>query len=103
MKELMRSLSVRGGVILASTFLAPELMAQENQRSPSARSALEEIVVVARRTEENLLDVPITVTAVSGERLKAASITDGVDLIRVVPTLNVQQSSTGPGQSYSLR
>src|SRR5690606_36214763 len=24
-------------------------------------------------------------------------------LIRVVPTLNVQQSSTGPGQSYSLR
>ncbi len=103
MKELMRSLSVNGGVILASTFLAPQLMAEENQRSPSARSALEEIVVVARRTEENLLDVPITVTAVSGERLKAASITDGVDLIRVVPTLNVQQSSTGPEQSYSLR
>src|SRR3546814_7707697 len=24
-------------------------------------------------------------------------------MIRLVPTLNVQQSSTGPGQSYSLR
>lgn len=100
MKSLTQ-LSIAGGVVLASSLVVQPVLAQENQRRAS--SSLEEVVVVARRTEESALDVPITVTAISGERLETATITDGVDLIRVVPTLNVQQSSTGPGQSYSLR
>ena len=77
----------------------PAAMAQTD----SARKTLEEIVVVARRTEERALDVPITITAISSEQIKAAQIENGADLIRVVPTLNVQQPSTGPGQSYALR
>jgi len=71
--------------------------------SVAAGDGLGDIVVVARRAEERLQDVPISITAISGEKLKAAQITQGSDLIRLVPTLNVQQSSTGPGQSYSLR
>src|SRR3546814_4084308 len=68
------------------------------------RSAgLGDILVVARRTQERLQDVPISITAISAEKIESAQISQGSDLIRLVHTLNVQQSSTGPGQSYSLR
>src|SRR3546814_1476848 len=53
--------------------------------------------------QERLQDVPISITAISAEKIESAQISQGSDLIRLVPTLNVQQSSTGPGQSYSLR
>jgi iron complex outermembrane receptor protein len=84
--------------------------ASSNQTAAEAGGAasdrdggLGEIVVVARRQEENLQSVPLTVTAISGDTLQAASITEGSDLIRLIPTLNVQQPSTQPGVQYSLR
>src|SRR3546814_11825879 len=69
----------------------------------SSDLGLGDILVVARRTQERLQDVPISITAISAEKIESAQISQGSDLIRLVPTLNVQQSSTGPGQSYSLR
>lgn len=69
----------------------------------TASKTLEEVLIVARRKEERSMDVPITVTAISSEQIKAAQIDNGADLIRLVPTLNVQQPSTGPGKAYALR
>jgi iron complex outermembrane receptor protein len=66
-------------------------------------NGLGEVVVVARRVEEKAQNVPISVTAISGETLKAASITENTDLIRLVPNLNVQHAATGPGVQFSLR
>jgi|GEM_PF-1093049 len=85
-----------------ATMLTPSTVsAQEDQLTRSGM--LEEIVVVARRTEERLQDVPITVTAISGDLIRRASISNATDLIKVVPTLSVAQSSQGPGQGYALR
>lgn len=93
--------------VVAAALHAGAAWGQDTAAPPSAPTPsinqIEEIVVVARRTAERLQDVPIAVTAVSGETLQEAQITQSTDLIRLVPTLNVQQSSTGPGQSYSLR
>src|SRR3546814_7361314 len=69
----------------------------------SSDLGLGDILVVARRTQERLQDVPISITAISAEKIESAQISKWSDLIRLVPPLNVQQSSTGPGQSYSLR
>src|SRR3546814_12422301 len=69
----------------------------------SSDLGLGDILVVARRTQERLQDVPISITAISADKIESAQISQGSDLIRLVPTLNVPQSSTGPGQSYSLR
>ncbi len=77
--------------------------AADPPRFVADQNGLADIVVVARRTQERLQDVPISITAISAETIKSAQISQGSDLIRLVPTLNVQQSSTGPGQSYSLR
>lgn len=73
------------------------------QEGDSART-LEEIVVVARRTEERAMDVPITVTVVGAEQIKAAQLNSGEDLIRVVPSLHAAQGTTGPGATtYAIR
>src|SRR3546814_2652452 len=61
------------------------------------------MVVVARRSEENLQSVPISVTAISSAALEAHTVTTGTDLQKLVPTLNVGVSIFGSSQQYSLR
>src|SRR3546814_1848908 len=82
---------------------------QARTASPAANeesrqgSTFEYIVVVARRSEENLQPVPISVTAISSEALEAHTVTTGTDLQKLVPTLNVGVSIFGSSQQYSLR
>jgi iron complex outermembrane receptor protein len=57
--------------------------------------ALDEIVVTAEKRSERLLDVPLSVTAVSGDQLAKQGITSAIDLERVVPGFSYQQSSSG--------
>src|SRR3546814_11140577 len=82
---------------------------QARTASPAANeesrqgSTFEYIVVVARRSEENLQSVPISVTAISSEALEAHTVTTGTDLQKLVPTLNVGVSIFGSSQQYSLR
>jgi iron complex outermembrane receptor protein len=66
-------------------------------------SQLGEVVVVARRVEESLQSVPLTITAVSAEQLKLQTITTGTDLQGLVPSLSVGISIFGATQQYSLR
>jgi iron complex outermembrane receptor protein len=47
----------------------------------------QDIVVTAQRREERLVDVPISITAVTSEKLEATGITSMTDLDRVVPGL----------------
>lgn len=97
---------LRTGVALAALTMAAvsgEACAQVAEGAVAEPNRLDDIVVVARRAQERLQDVPISITAISADTIKSAQISQGSDLIRLVPTLNVQQSSTGPGQSYSLR
>uniref|UniRef100_UPI0025CD0A0C TonB-dependent receptor n=1 Tax=Phenylobacterium sp. TaxID=1871053 RepID=UPI0025CD0A0C len=51
---------------------------------------VEEVVVTARRREETLKDVPVAVTAVSGERLAATGAVDITTLQQSTPNITVQ-------------
>lgn len=53
-------------------------------------SAVEELVVTARRREESLKDVPVAVTAVSADRLEATGAADITTLQQSTPNLTVQ-------------
>lgn len=64
---------------------------------------LEEITVVARRLEENLQSVPMSVTRIGGDELEIRNISTGTDLQKLVPTLSVGVSIYGADQQYSLR
>ncbi|MDB5425817.1 MAG: hypothetical protein JWQ29_3233, partial [Phenylobacterium sp.] len=105
-RKCLRNLYVSGASLAAIAALgvvASPGEARAAEAAAASTNALEEVVVVARRTEERLQDVPISVTAISSEGLKQANVSSGADLIKLVPTLSVQQGATGPGVNYSLR
>lgn len=72
---------------LASTIpLAPVAFAQN--------AVLEEVIVTARKREEAIQDVPVSVTAFTGNQLRDAGITNLKDLGYQTPGLQVDQSSS---------
>ncbi|MFO6446474.1 TonB-dependent receptor [Erythrobacter sp. NE805] len=57
-----------------------------------------EIIVTTQKIEQRALDVPITVSAVSGQRIRELGVTDLDELSVYVPGLNIQeQSANNPG------
>ena len=64
------------------------------QDTAAPTSGLEEVVVTAQRREENLQRAAIAVSAVAGEKLTEASITQATDLTRLFPSLQVAPASS---------
>jgi iron complex outermembrane receptor protein len=61
------------------------------QAAPAATTGVvEELVVTARRREENLKDVPVAVTAITAERLALTGATDITTIQQTTPNLTVQ-------------
>lgn len=76
--------SVLGLTVLATS---SPLWAQQLQ--------LEEVVVSAQKRVENLQDVPIAVTAVSGEKIDQAAIRDLPDLVDYIPNVSMVRNAGG--------
>jgi outer membrane receptor protein involved in Fe transport len=58
----------------------------------------EEIVVTAQKIEQRAVDVPITISAISGDRMRELGVSDLDELSNYVPGLNIQeQSANNPG------
>lgn len=91
-------LSVVFGAVFAFN-PARELAAQEADASRSA--LLEEIVVTARRREENVQDVPISITAFTGERLESLGVEDLSDIDRLTPNLQFDSTAAVSGSSVA--
>lgn len=72
-------------------------------RSGSSFTVLEEIVVTSQKRTESLQEVPVSVTAISGDELVARQIRTAEDLVMGVPNLQVV-SPLGEGMPvFSLR
>lgn len=62
-------------------------------RAQETATKLEEIIVTAQRREERLQDVPLSVSALSGDKLARAGITDAYQLTQVMPGLTFSKTS----------
>jgi len=67
------------------------------------RAELEEIVVTAQKRAQNVQDVPISLTAVSGSFMEESGIATLQDLGGYVPNLSLSQSSNVANQRIILR
>src|SRR3546814_491700 len=65
------------------------------QTEAAAANDAMDIIVTARRREERLQDVPVAVTAVTGQNLAAANIFQVQDIQQTVPGLTIQSSAFG--------
>jgi iron complex outermembrane recepter protein len=68
-----------------------------------AHSLMEEIVVTARKREQSLQDVSVSVMALPETLLKDAFITDSEDLTNLVPSLNLQKGGNPRNSSFNIR
>jgi iron complex outermembrane receptor protein len=71
--------------------------------SVPAAAQLEEIVVVAQKREQNIMDVPVAITAVTGAQIEESGIKDMIDLQQNVPGLIVGGSQTTTTSNFSIR
>lgn len=85
-------------VLLCTTVLLPS--AAFAQTADAAGGAADDttIVVTAQKIEQRATDVPITISAVSGQRIKELGVSDLDELSNYIPGLNIQeQSANNPG------
>jgi len=75
----------------------PALAAEADDANDSA------IIVTARRVEENLQDVPISITVYNQEEISKRNITVATDLATYTPSLSVNERYGPEKASFSLR
>ena len=77
--------------ILLTSAYSVAVSAQNNE------PRLEEIVVTATKRAASLQEVPLSISAVSGDRLESIGIQDFDDLVSTMPSLSMK--SSGPGRT----
>ncbi|MEL6386214.1 MAG: Plug domain-containing protein, partial [Pseudomonadota bacterium] len=80
----------------------PAAVAQDADTGETTRK-LEAITVTAQKREESLQDVPISVTAITGDTLEDNGITTFADLGQRTPNLQVQVADGGPATIIGIR
>ena len=67
------------------------------------RAQLEEVLVTAQKVEENIEDVPSSVSAIDGGEVEARGAVDLTDLNGLVPNVITQRVMVGNGGSFAIR
>jgi iron complex outermembrane receptor protein len=100
-------LTLKAGALRCALFATAAFVAtaSQAQTAPDTQSStVEEIVVTAQKREQSLQDVPISVTALTGQALVANRIQNVNDLNAVAPNLTVRPSAGGVSlPSFTLR
>lgn len=92
----MRSImKIKFALLSSSAFAASAVgaYAQEAQTGESV-SVIEEIVVTAQKREQKVDDVPISITALSGDSMRDRGIVSTADLVKAVPGFTVTQTNS---------
>lgn len=99
-------LALAGAGLLSSA----NASAQDGVHSPNgqpdpaqANDGLAEIVVTAQKRSENMQDVPVSVTALSGSQLRSLNLTNATQITQQVPNLAVQTPYGEAQPIFSLR
>jgi outer membrane receptor protein involved in Fe transport len=82
-------------LVLGMTGTAAAQSSSGATSAPVETTPLTEIVVTAQKREEDVLKVPISVTAISADQLQRESVTTFSDLADQVPGLSLQDSGGG--------
>ncbi len=68
-----------------------------------AMAQVEEIVVTAQKVEENVQDVPIAISAVSGDRLEQAVVFSLENISTVIPSVTFRKGTTSANSAIVMR
>ena len=98
---MMNNKGLRATQLTALLGLAAALAAPAPAQDLGA--ALEEIVVTARKREENLQDVPVSISVLTGDLIQEAGILNQYDLYELTPGISYDQAHDRQGVRASVR
>ena len=93
-----RSRAIMTGIPLASVILATTPVLAEERTG----GVLEEIVVTAQKREENLQNVPLSITALGTSKLEELHIDNYADYAAFLPSLSYQNGGQAGGPGVGL-
>ncbi|WP_269716326.1 TonB-dependent receptor [Caulobacter sp. NIBR2454] len=89
-----------GRLSLCAASAAAALTAGASSNAFAQAGQIEEVIVTARKTEENLQSVPVAVTAIGAEALKAGAITDLSQIASRIPSFTYQQQNSMESEMF---
>jgi len=106
-KLLVKGLGRSCGVLALASLAAPAAL-QAQEPNPGGAivtgdAKLEEVIVTARRREESLARVPISISAIGSQDILERSIRTDSDLQAAVPGLTIRQTQGNNSLTYSIR
>ncbi len=96
--SMRRGLKATLSSLLITTALTPAVFAQESEDAAEAAPARDVIIVTAQRREQSVVDVPISITAVSGAEIEQRGVEQLRDLQYSIPGLSIADRGPGTGQ-----
>ncbi|QKS01078.1 TonB-dependent receptor [Sphingomonas sp. CL5.1] len=95
-------------ILALSTTMATALVAAAPARAQESGAeshpfASNDIIVTAQKREQNLQDVPVAISVVSGDQLERANINSAEQLFQRVPTLTFRKGNTNKDSGLSIR
>ncbi len=111
---MSRKIAIRAlsATALACVLAAPAFAQTATQQAstapakvnPAQQTAIEEVVVTARRRPEDLEKIPVAVTALSGDAIRTNEIKTAIDLQNYAPSLSVSANlGSRDNDVYSIR
>ncbi len=88
---------------IAMAIVAAGDAAAQTTGSSGEPSVLDEIIVTAQKREQSILDVPISVTALSGDLLEERGFNEVNDLQFIAPNLTFSQGNTSRISNLAIR
>ncbi|HEX8302003.1 TonB-dependent receptor [Sphingomonas sp.] len=73
------------------------------QTEPVGAGDDDEIIVTAQKRAENVQDVPLAVTVVTGQQLETANVREFTELMKVAPSLSIRPADSAQNASINIR
>src|SRR5215469_4685808 len=100
-RALQSALVVLGQTLVTGMALAQDTAPAQDTGSTAA-PALEQVVVTAQRREQNLQDVPISVTAMSQDQMDAQGVRSIDDIAKLTPGITFQRADARNGAMSTI-
>ena len=88
---------------IAMVLVAAPAAAQEAAAEADAPFASTDIIVTAQKRAQNLQDVPVAISVVSGDQLERSNVNSAEQLFQRVPTLTFRKGNTNKDSALSIR
>ena len=73
-----------------------------SQLAPTQAGELEEVIVTAQRREQNLQEVPVSVTVFSGLEIQRANIRGAVDFLALTPNVSFTEDGQAGARGLGI-